>query len=93
MAKVWFAKGGDNPTLGEAVYELALSGCIMTLHVDPSFYRGLEPPRFASSGMDDFVGYRYVVIEVDQCEAIPGWRAGYYVLPMTPAEAMERLSR
>ena len=82
MAKVWFAKSGDDPTRGEAPYDLPLAKCIERLGLKRSHYlQGLDnTPRFdRPSDVDAFTAPRHVVVEIASPEASAiGWKPGFY---------------
>jgi hypothetical protein len=68
VAKIWFAKSGNDPTRGSAPYALSLSDCVERLSLKQSDYLcGLDiTPRFdRSSPQDNFTAPRHVVIEVE----------------------------
>jgi hypothetical protein len=84
MAKVWFARSGNDPTSGAPAYDLPLSECVKRLGLAQSHYlRDLDgTPRFdLPSGVDSFATPRHVVVEIEDAEASArGWKSGFYSL-------------
>src|SRR5438874_7267261 len=67
MAKVWFAKSGNEPTFGKARYDLPLSECIVRLGLKQSHFLSEAPPRFVEPSTSTggvVTGPRHVVVEV-----------------------------
>jgi hypothetical protein len=95
MAKVWFAKSGNDPTRGEANFVLTLARCIERLGLDRSHYlQGLdETPRFdRPSSADAFTAPRHVVVELETIEAsVAGWKSGFYSLADLSISQAEKL--
>src|SRR5262245_53048079 len=96
MAKIWFCKEGDRPTVGGPIAERPLSECVRVLDVRQDFYLGDDPKkvRFGTPGdpMNEIRGNKHVVVEVEESESSPeGWAIGYYYSPLSPEEAYEKL--
>lgn len=94
MAKVWFMRGGSDPTTGAPAYDdvglqqcidrlgLAKSHWLHSLDRTPTFGRPGNLPREP----------RHTVCQVDGLEASEyGWMAGYYLLEINPEEVAKRL--
>jgi hypothetical protein len=95
MAKIWFAKAGQEPTYGDAPYALSLSDCIRCLSLKKSDYLcdlKTTPDLGQSSAIDGFTGPRHVVVEVPGPEALAmGWKAGFYGPVISVGEAQQLL--
>ncbi len=94
MAKVWFVREGPDPTTGAPAYDdLPLQRCIAQLGLEKKgWLHGLDqtphfhPPRVA------LPEYRHVVCQVDEPEASDEvWRAGFYLLEISPRQVAKRL--
>ena len=96
MVKVWFAREGPEPTRGGPAYELPVESCIETLGlIERQWLSGLDQtPRFGNQTprLGGIADYRHVVCEIEQTgSGASGWKAGYYRVDLSPAEAVERL--
>jgi hypothetical protein len=96
MAKIWFCRDGNSPTIGDAIASLPFAECAAKLAITPSSFRSdtLSPSRLANvdSGQPAFRGYHHVIVELAAAEAAAiGWKAGFYLSPLLPEEATERL--
>lgn len=96
MANVWLCRDGDSPTSGGPLAVIPLFSCRETLGVSKQhFYSDLSgTPRFRTP--DDLLatirGYQHVVVELNEVEAKENhWKAGFYILPLTPKQAYARL--
>jgi hypothetical protein len=97
MAKVWLAYRGPEPTKeSDSLAEIPLEECVSRLGLQQDNWRTPleQTPKFEPDAkMADFLGPRYVVVEIGLDEAKKQqWRAGFYVLEITPADAKQRLS-
>jgi len=94
MVKVWPVYEGYPNTIGEPWAVLLLDDAARILDLAPGgFLMDLSStPRFGDSGRNlTLAGYRHVVVEVSEDEAVPGWKPGFYRSPLSPAEAFFRL--
>jgi hypothetical protein len=99
MAKIWYAREGNSPTIGRPLPELmGLSDRF------PGKYLGSNPPKFPSLNpvLDSIRDYEYVILEVtnDDLEGVPpkfGFRhklkQGFYQVLMTIRECEDLLQR
>lgn len=96
MAKVWFCREGPDPTVGGPRAELTISESQQALDLSKAMYQsGLDnPPKFnVDSKMGQFTGPKFVVIEIEEEEALEhGWKPGFYITPHSPAEANRALA-
>ena len=91
MAKVWFARDGENPTGAEPRYDRPLQECARQLGRAQRLC-GLDqrPVIGEESPLSQY--YQYVICWVDHQEAFAqGWKAGYYLLEISPKEVAKRL--
>lgn len=97
MANVWFCKEGPRPNSGDPPYQMPIEECVRLLGLEKeSFVGGLDgpTPKFnVNSPIGEIAGYKHVVIEVPKGEATSDWQAGYYYLPMSPTEVIERIGK
>ncbi len=94
MAKVWFVREGADPTTGTPAYDISLQQCIDKLGLTKNdWLHGLDrTPRFQAPRSVAVPEYRHVVCQGDDQEASEwGWRAGYYLLEISPKEVAKRL--
>jgi|SRR6266851_10080373 len=96
MVSVWLCRDGLSPTSGSPIAVLPLAECEKRLGLERRHYLQdlSQTPRFGKQDDDLAIirGYQHVVVEVDELEAKQlNWRAGFYLLPVTPAEAYHRL--
>jgi hypothetical protein len=95
MAKVWLAKEGGDPNRGAPLAEMKVSDCAEELGLTRgNFLRDLSaPPRLGKpSELDEYRGTRHIVVEIDESEALAcGWKSGYYLAPISPQEAHQKL--
>lgn len=100
MAKIWFVKEGDQPTLGGPVAEKSLQWCIENLGLQRSHWK--RPPDHGikiKSDRPDLDAFRepsIVVVEAQDNDVLnsPGWKAGYYVvISLSVQEAKKRLEK
>ena len=98
MAKIWFVKEGEEPTLGGYETEKTLRWCtenlgLVALNWEAPLNR---PPHFGeSTPLDDCNLPMYVIVEVgnqDRADATDrDWQAGYYLSGVSVEEAREAL--
>lgn len=73
MAKVWFCREGDKPTLGGPSYTLTFEHCIQKLRLSKdNFLCDLSSTlRFGKPGdpLANLKGNQYVVVEIEMGEA------------------------
>ncbi len=86
MAKIWFVKDGEEPTLGGFETEKTLRWCADNLELVPQDWEAPlnRPPHFGeSTPLDDCNPLMYVIVEVgnqDRADATDkDWKAGYYL--------------
>jgi hypothetical protein len=96
MAKIWFCRDGNSPSIGEVMAALPFADCAQKLAITPQSFRTdtLVPPRLANvdSGRPAFRGFHHVVVELDEAESAKlGWKSGFYLSPLLPEEARELL--
>ena len=97
MAKVWFVRDGYDPTTDAPAYEdLPLEQCIDRLGVEKKHWlHGLDLTlRFGSRNRRPTTvpGPRHAVCEIGEQEASEEvWRAGFYLLDISPKEVAKRL--
>lgn len=93
MVKVWFVREGSDPTVGAPAYDISLGQCADQLALaKKDRLHGLDQtphfqaPRVAAPKI------RHVVCEVNEREASEyDWRAGFYLLEISPKEVAKRL--
>lgn len=98
MAKIWLCRDGDSPTLGGPAYTLALRECLEKLHLSEARFL-CEPsstPTFGDPAdpLGSLKGYQHVVVEIEEGETEDKqskWQAGFYLAPLSPGQAIERL--
>ncbi len=96
MVNIWFVREGPEPTRAVPAYELPLDTCVKTLGLEERHWISAltSTPRFGdqTSRLSGIAGYRHVVCEIDDGESgVSGWKAGFYRVDVSPAEAVERL--
>lgn len=97
MASVWLAAEGNSPTPGqlEPRWQLSLSDCEATLGLTIKNYLCdlSKGPQFGP--VDKLRGIRHprhVVVEISETEATShGWKPGFYLAPVSVADAMKKL--
>ena len=95
MAKIWLIYEGPSPTSGGPNYELPVSDCEAQLGLaQGSFISPLgEIPKFDDeSGLGKIKGYKHVIVEIENAEAV-GWQSGFYYLQLSPADVVEKLGQ
>ena len=96
MATVWMAKAGSDPARGEPWREMPLTECRERFGLVPSnFCSDLAiAPKFGntSKAAGIFADPVAVVVKVEEREAAQHhWRAGFYLLDLSPDEAKTRV--
>ncbi len=98
MAKIWFVKEGEEPTLGGFETEKTLRWCADNLGLVPQDWEAplSGPPHFGeSTPLDDCNLSMYVIVEVgnqDRADATDrDWKAGYYLSCVSVEAAREAL--
>ena len=94
MTKVWFVREGSDPTTGAPAYDLSLEQCIDQLGLEKKHWlHGLDrTPDFQAPRRVAAPEIRHVVCQIDAPEGSElGWRAGYYLLEISPKEVAKRL--
>ena len=94
MAKIWFVRGGSEPTRIEPRYTLPLKRCINRLGLAQSQRLcGLDQRPVVGEESPLPQDYQHVICRVDPQEASEqGWEAGYYLLDMRPKKVRKRLA-
>ena len=88
MATVRFVWEGDRAQgTGTESHTIPLDVCIKELGLKQSHYWGPEIPRVQSDNprLDDYRDARGVVVNLQADEAPPGWKPGWYLIPIPPA--------
>ncbi len=100
MAKIWFVKEGEEPTLGGFETENTLRWCADNLELVPQDWEAPlnRPLHFGeSTPLDDWNPLMYVIVEVgnqDRANATDkDWKAGYYLSCVSVKEAREALGK
>ena len=95
MAKVWVCKYGAAPTSGPMLADKPLAECVKLLRVVKTAFLGGVTAKKLFGQTDDAIadkGFEHVVVLVSEAEAGPsGWKAGFYLAPVTPKDAAVRL--
>jgi len=97
MAKVWLVYRGPEPTKGGALLnDISIDECVSTFGLRTMDWHSplSSTPKFSEkmSEMADYLGPRYAMVEIGDAEAAPmRWRAGFYLLEMTPDEVQRRV--
>ncbi len=94
MTKVWFVRDGPEPTRGEPDYTLPLKQCIDQLGLTTNdWLHGLDQKtHFHARRIVAAPEHRHVVCEIDEQEASEEvWRAGFYLLEISPRQVTKRL--
>ncbi len=94
MAKVWFVRDGSDPTTGTPAYDISLQQCIDQLGLMKNdWLHGLDQKtHFHARRIVAEPEYRHVVCEIDEPEAFEEvWRAGFYLLEISPRQVAKRL--
>ena len=94
MAKVWFVREGPDPTTGAPAYDISLQQCIDQLGLAKNdWLHGLDQKtHFHARRIVAAPEHRHVVCEIDEQEASDEvWRAGFYLLEISPRQVAERL--
>lgn len=95
MANVWPVYEGSRPTGGEPWAILPLSQAVEVLRLEPAHFCSdhATTPRFGKADRDLwYLGFKHIVVEVEPREARePEWKAGFYLSPFRPKEALHRL--
>lgn len=97
MAKIWPVYEGKEPTSGDAWADLPLREAVALLELSPQDFLSDsgETQRLGNAGRDlSFLGFRHVVLEVGSVEGRrEGWKPGFYLSRLKPADAFARLLR
>src|SRR5262249_12360164 len=92
MAKVWLFKDGKNKTYGVNPPERPFEECIRLLHLDRHgpWWKEDDPPVFAHPKDDVSGPNKYVVVQahVEEAKRV-GWSPGFYLSPLSPAQAFD----
>lgn len=95
MANIWRVYEGSEPTRGRPWLEMPFDASIAAFNLKPTdFVSELTvTPRFGRTDRNlTYKGHKYIVVEVDAREARRvKWRGGFYVSPVLPDRAFERL--
>lgn len=98
MAKIWFVKDGEEPTLGTFETEKTLRWYTDNLGLGAQDWEAplSRPPHFGeSTPLDDCNLSMYVIVEVgnqDRADATDrDWQAGYYLSSVSVEAAREAL--
>ena len=96
MARVWFCRDGQSPVVGDLVAELPVAECTAKLAITTSSVRTnlrpSDPLAIAEGNRPRFSEYHHVAVELDPAEVASfGLKAGFYLSPLMPLEAVERL--
>src|SRR5258706_9239287 len=95
MAKVWLCKYGAAPTSGTMLADKPLAECIKQLRVIKPAYLGSVTAKKLFGRADDAIadkGLHHVVVLVSEAEgSAAGWKAGFYLAPVTLKDAVARL--
>ena len=91
--RVWLVKAdGSN---SQHPYELDAQERREHFRLEPSDWSGPDPSALLRSlqrnGASSLGNYQYVIVEVAQGVAEPGFAAGVYTPPVTPEEVMDKL--
>jgi hypothetical protein len=99
MAKVWLVYRGPEPTKGEALLtEITIDQCVSVFGLRGAHWHSTlsSTPKFREkmSEMAGYLGPSYAVVEIGDAEAAcQRWRAGFYLLEMTPDEVRKRVAQ
>ncbi len=97
MAKLWFCRQGNHPTISDAGAVRPFTECKQLLQLAGCFYLGSEATNVRCARPGDPVlasarGGEPVIVALDAEEAkTAGWKPGYYYSPLTAEEAFELL--
>lgn len=96
MANVWFCYEGPEPTGREPAYELSIAECQKVLGMRQSNYRGNLSTTLSfnrDSVLGKFAGYKHVVVAISVTESASSeWKAGFYLLQISPDDVIARMS-
>ncbi len=94
MAMVWFVRDGPDPTTGTPAYDISLQQCIDQLGLTKNdWLHGLDQKtHFHARRIVAAPEGRHVVCEIDEQEASEEvWRAGFYLLEISPRQVAKWL--
>ena len=93
MVKVWFVREGADPATGTPAYDISLQQCIDQLGLEKKdWLHGLDQTPHFQAPRVALPEYRHVVCQVDEQEASEEvWRAGFYLLEISPRQVAKRL--
>ena len=82
MAKIWYAREGQDPTLNGPRCELPFENCKQLFRSRGMDFLGTDTPRFASSNpkLDRFREPRFVVVELTEKDSATDKAEGFYRL-------------
>jgi hypothetical protein len=92
MAHIWFCRERKSSAVGDDILAtLPFEECIETLRIegDRLDSDAVRPHIVINEniGNQHFLGYHYVVVELDKAELVVSWSPGFYRSPIVPQEA------